>query len=151
MTVIILDGIKTEITPPDVDGDGVTGGVEKITPFQDEGITSISQPTELGESLKELNKDDIEVQTRMTGIDMRSRLHHSEISSVLALDALVAIGCCHSKMLSFTRQKKRLSVSLEGKGRDDIVNIVSGKKEMEKQTLGDKFKGFFGMGGNKPQ
>lgn len=150
MTTIIINGIRTQLESPDIDGDGRTGGIEKLIPFQDKGIIPIQQPTELGESLKELNKDEIESATRMTGIDMRSRLHPMEVSSILALDALVALGVCHTKMLSFTRQKKRLSVSIEGKGRNDIVNIVSGKRELEKQGMGDKFKGFFGMG-NKPQ
>jgi len=146
---IKVDGIPMKLENPDIDGNGITGGTEKIIPFQDRGITNITTPTELGESLVELNKDEIDAQSRMTGIDMRSRLHYAEISSILALDALVALGVCHTKMLSFTRQKKRLTVSLQGLGRQEIVSIVGGKREHDTQTIGDKFKGFLGM--NKQQ
>lgn len=147
MPVIIIDGVKTVLEAPDLDGDGVVGGVERVS--QDLGIQPIKQNTELGDSLKELNKDELEKDTRMSGIDLRSRLHYVEIGYVLALDSLVALGVCPIKALSFTRQKKRLSVSLEGKGRDDIVNVVSGKREQDAKLSGgflDRAKGFIGMG-----
>lgn len=118
-----------------------------------DGTQNIIEKTEIGEALEQLNDDKIDVSdTRMSGIDMRSRLHHAEISSVLALDALVALGICPSMSLAFTRQKKRLSVSLGGQGRDDIVNVVSGKQERENSIgrgIADKMKGMFGMGGQK--
>ncbi len=152
MTIISIDGVRLEVQPPDLDGDGKIGGVEKITQNIDAGLQPITQPTELGDTLKELNKDAIEENTRMSGIDLRSRLHKFEISSVLALDALVSLGILPTKCLAFTRQKKRLSVSLEGKGRDDIVNIVAGKREQDAKTgmfggMGDRFKSFIGGGG----
>lgn len=101
---------------------------------EDTGIIPITQTTELGDSLKELNKDFIDTQTRTSDIDLRARLHPIEISSILALDALVAFGVCPTKCLAFTRQKKRLSVSLLGKGRKEIVDIVAGKRDLEKDT-----------------
>ncbi len=132
-----IDGIKLQVKE-----------VEQETPVISSDVSNIVQPTELGDTLKELNKDTIEPNTRMSGIDMRARLHPFEISSVLALDALVSLRVLPTSCLAFTRQKKRLSVSLDGKGRDDIVNIVSGKKEMDAKLaggMGDKMKGFFGM------
>ncbi len=146
---LVLDGIKLELTPADLDEDGVTGGIEKIEQKfnSDAGITPITQPTELGDTLKELNLDSIEPVSRMSGIDMRSRLHKSEVSSVLALDALVSLGVLPTKCLAFTRQKKRLAVSLDGKGRDDIVNIVAGKREDEAKRgmggMGERIGNFF--------
>lgn len=149
-TIVNLDGIRIILEAADLDGDGVTGGIESITQRFDKGITPILQPTELGDSLKELNKDDIEVTTRMSGIDMRARLHPIEIASILALDALVSLGVCPTKCLAFTRQKKRLSVSLAGKGREEIVNIVAGKREQDAKAgfsgMGDRVKNFMGMG-----
>ncbi len=133
-----IDGIKLQIK--EVENNPI---VES-----DNSVSNIVQPTELGDTLKELNKDSIEPNTRMSGIDMRARLHPFEISSVLALDALVSLGVLPTSCLAFTRQKKRLSVSLNGKGRDDIVNIVAGKKEQDAKMaggFGDKVKGFFGM------
>ncbi len=151
--IIKIDGVKVEVISPDLDGDGVVGGVENVS--KDMGITPIHQGTELGDAIKEINKDDIEPNTRMSGIDMRARLHPLEIASVLALDALVSLGILPTSCLAFTRQKKRLSVSLEGKGRDDIVNIVSGKKEMDAKMGGmgmmDKAKSFMGITPEQPQ
>lgn len=118
----------------------------------DEGVASITQPTELGESLRELNSDTIDKDSRLSDIDMRSRLHHTEISSILALDSLVAFGICPLKVLVFTRIKKRLAVSQDGKGREEIVQIVGGKQEREMRSgmggFTDRVKGFFG-GGSK--
>lgn len=148
MAIINLDGTKIKLEQPDLDGDGKTGGIEHIK--INKNIEAITQPTELGESLKELNDDTINSENRMSGIDMRSRLHHTEVSSVLALDALVALGICPSNMLSFTRQKKRLSVSIDGHGRKEIVEIVGGKRENDnKKGFGEGFKNFLGFGNGK--
>lgn len=148
--VITLDGIKTQLVNPDLDKDGNVGGVERITMATALDIQPIVQPTELGESLKELNEDNLSSSTRMSGIDLRSRLHETEVMFILQLDALVAMGVVPSKCLSFTRQKKRLNVSIDGKGRGEIVDIVAGKKEMEARTgfggFVDRMKSGLGMG-----
>ncbi len=148
--VIILDGIKMQVEAADLDMDGVTGGVENIKQQIDQGITTIQQPTELGDTLKELNKDELEPTSRMSGIDMRARLAPFEVQSVLALDALVSLGILPTKCLAFTRQKKRLSVSLQGLGRKEIVDIVGGKREQDAKMggmggMGDRFKNFMGV------
>lgn len=149
MTIIKLDGISMQLEPADLDKNGITGGIESIQQKIDTGIQPVMQPTELGETLKELNLDTLDTNIRMSGIDMRARLHHSEVTSILALDALVSLGVLPTKCLVFTRQKKRLSVSLEGKGREEIVNIVAGKRELEAKSgisgVGDRVKNFFGM------
>lgn len=104
-------------------------------PQRDVGITSFNQSTELGETLRELNDDSIS-DIRMSGIDMRSRLHPMEISSVLAIDTLISMGMLPERVLMLSRQKKRLSVSLNGKGRDDIVSVVSGKRDVDERMTG---------------
>ncbi len=146
-TLIVLDGTRIDVTPMDLDGDDITGGVETITPEIDQGIQPVFQPTELGDTLKELNLDDLEAHTRMSGIDMRARLHPIEVSNLLALDSLVALGVMPTKCLSFSRQKKRLSVSHNGLGRKEIVDIVQGKQDQDakKGGFGDRLKGFMGM------
>ena len=146
---LVLDGVKVELIQPDLDGDGVVGGTEKIQFRRDTGKTDIIQPTELGETLGQLNKDTLE-ENRMSGIDMRSRLHYIEISYVLALDALVGMGVIPTRCLALARQKKRLSVSLNGRGREEIVRLVVGKREQDVQRMGgfgDRVKNFFGGGG----
>ncbi|MDX1371825.1 MAG: hypothetical protein R3321_05110 [Nitrososphaeraceae archaeon] len=47
----------------------------KNTQYIQPAITNIQQQTELGDSLKQLNDDSIEKQSRMSGIDLRARLH----------------------------------------------------------------------------
>ena len=152
MTIISLDGIPTKLVNPDLDGDGITGGVEKIVKkLGDEGIQNITQNSELEGSLKELNADAINPETRMSQIDMRSRLHPIEISSVLAVDALVGFGVLPQKCLILSTQKKRLNVSEEGLGRKEMVELVAGKtdRDIKMGTVGrmqEGFKNFFGMG-----
>ncbi len=150
-TIIKMDGILTEIVPTDLDRDGVTGGVEKIPQKLSEGITNITQSTELEGSLRELNADSIDSETRMSAIDMRTRLHSFEISAVLAIDSLVALGVLPQKCLPLSTQKKRLNVSEAGQGRKEMVELVSGKREQDvkmgaMQSMGQGVRNFFGMG-----
>lgn len=126
----------------------ITDKTELLAP-QEYAITEqqVIDKTELGEALDHLNNDQIDEQdSRMSNIDLRSRLHHTEIASVLALDSLVSLGVLPSRCLAFTRQKKRLAVSLEGKGRLDIIEIVRGKEEREVTRSGmGKIKSLFGV------
>jgi len=147
--VIKLDGISMKLERPDIDQDGQTNTPERITQDFGDGIQPIVQQTELGETLQELNLDSLEKMTRMSGIDMRSRLHPAELPHILALDALVGLQVLPTKCLAFTRQKKRLSVSIKGLGRKEIVDIVGGKKDQDAKSgmggLGDRLKGSLGL------
>ncbi|MCK5027913.1 MAG: hypothetical protein KAS07_05835 [Candidatus Pacebacteria bacterium] len=138
MSRIIINGVLCQLDKPDLDGDGKSGGVEKVTQNSNNFIQPISQPTELGETLGELNKDMIEQDTRMTGIDLRANLHPVEVEGMTVLDSLVGLKFLPASVLPFTRQKKRLSVSVKGSGRQDIVNIAVGKREHDKETTGEK-------------
>ncbi len=154
MTTIRLDGIPIKLEAPDLDKDGVVGGVESLTQKVNEGVTNITQSTELEGSLRELNADSINPETRMSAIDMRTRLHPIEISSVLAVDSLVALGVLPQKCLPLSTQKKRLNVSEGGKGRQEMVELVAGKREQDVKMgamarMGEGVKGFFGMGGGR--
>lgn len=154
MTIINMDGIPTRLENPDLDGDGVTRGVERITKQLNDGVTNINQNTELEGSLKELNADQINPDTRMSQIDMRTRLHPTEVSAVLALDSLVALGVVPQKCLPLSTQKKRLNVSQDGKGRTEMVELVAGKREIDAKSgtfgkIGEGVKSFFGMGGGQ--
>jgi len=155
MTVITLDGVKTKLIPTDLDGDGISGGVENIPQKFSDSVTNITQGTELEGSLKELNADEVNQETRMSQIDMRTRLASFEISAVLAVDSLVALGVLPQKCLPLSTQKKRLNVSLAGKGREEMVELVSGKREQDAKMsgfgggFGQGVKSFFGVGGQK--
>ena len=149
--IINMDGIPIQLENPDLDRNGKTGGIEKITKQLNDGVTNISQNTELEGSLKELNADSINPDTRMSQIDMRTRLHPIEVSAVLALDSLVALGVVPQKCLPLSTQKKRLNVSEDGKGRAEMVELVAGKHERDIKAgtfgrIGDGIKSFFGMG-----
>lgn len=143
---INLDGIRIQLQPPDRESN--QGDAELIEQaVQDHGIQEVVNKSELEGSLEQLNNDLIESDTRMSGIDMRARLHPMEIASVLALDALVQLKVLPSNTLGFSRQKKRLSVSLDGKGRQEIVDIVGGKREQDAKMggmggFGDRMKQF---------
>lgn len=114
--------------------------IEKIIPKQSTEIKNISQnnnngiitPTEISElqgSLQELNNDNVNPISRNSGIDLRTRLYNTEIASITVLDTLVAFNFLPMSIVPFTLQKKRLAVSLKGKGRDEIVELVAGKRE----------------------
>ena len=107
-----------------------------------EGIITPQEVTELQGSLQELNNDDIDTENRTSGIDLRTRLHNTEISSITVLDTLVQFNFLPISIVPFTLQKKRLAVSLRGKGRSEIVDIVRGKREE------DVSKGGGGLFGN---
>lgn len=149
--IINLDGSKMKVSALDIDHDGVSGEIETVTMRRDDGVTNITQATELGETLRELNKDEIESHTGMSGIDMKSRLHYIEVSSILAMDSLVALRVLPSKCLAFTRQKKRLAVSLDGQGRKEMVDVVGRKHEEDRAKanagggMGQAVKGFMGF------
>ena len=115
-----------------------------VTGTMDNGIVGITEGTELGETLKELNNDFREnTEHKMSGIDLRSRLHPAEISGLLAIDTLVNFKFIPDRCLQFTRQKKRLAVSIQGKGRTEIVDIAAGKRENDarKLSFGERLSG----------
>jgi len=125
--------------------------IEKVSPRESRKVMNISQnndtgiitPTEISElqgSLQELNNDKVNPISRNSGIDLRTRLHNTEIASITVLDTLVAFNFLPMSIVPFTLQKKRLAVSLRGKGRDEIVELVAGKRESEQVAQ----KGFFG-------
>ena len=146
-----IDGKQYLKVEPDTQNQEKQSSNAPISFNTDNGIQDIKQPTELGESLRELNKDDIE-DDRASGIDLRANLHQMEVPFILGLDALVRLGVLPVDCLSFTRQKKRLSVSINALGRENIVNIVGGQRDHKENTAnGGFFKNFLGLGGEKKQ
>lgn len=133
-TIITLDGVSSEV----IEKTKQEPKVDNLQQNFNQGITSINQQTELEGSLKELNADGIDADTRMSQIDTRTRLRSFEITSVLAVDSLVALGVLPQKCLPLSTQKKRLNVSEGGKGRQEMVELVSGKqdRDMKMGTMG---------------
>jgi len=83
---------------------------------------------------------------KFSPIDLKTRLHASEVSSIIAVDSLVAMEFLPSQTTFITRSKKRLAVSLAGKGREEIVAIAKGMDENSRaksgfEKLGSWFRG----------
>ena len=105
------------------------------------------------EMLKEMNRDELDVGQKMTSIDTRSRLHYTELSGVLTIDTWVGFGALPLSCMDFTRRKKRLQISLSGLGRQEGINMITGKRELESgnNKFADFTKKIFGIGGNNQQ
>lgn len=149
-SAFIIDGVPlvfNAVSPIDVEK-------EKYYDEGESGEVNPSEPTELGETLRELNNDKIDPKSNMSEIDMRSRLHGTEIAGILAIDTLVALKFLPTDALSFTRQKKRLAVSLNGEGRKEVVDIAGGKQDRDMQRSGmgiaDRIKSMFKPKGGMP-
>jgi len=84
--------------------------------------------SELGEVMDNLDSDIVDDTTKMSSIDFNARLSSQEVGACLVIDELTRIGIL-PKTMGLTRQKKRLSVSLEGRGREEKVRIVAGERE----------------------
>ncbi|NCC70452.1 hypothetical protein EOM09_02625 [bacterium] len=113
---------------------------------KDLNIITPQEISELQGSLIELNNDKFDTYQRTSGIDLRTRLFNCEISSIVVLDTLVSFQFLPLSISPLTLQKKRLAVSLKGKGREEIVQIVQGKREndIEKNGISSKIRGMFG-------
>lgn len=125
---------------------------KKDSDFQtfDNNITTITQPTELGETLKELNADSIDHDIRLSSIDMRTRLYPAQVPSMVALDTIISLGVLPSRVSIINRAIMRKSVSIDGLGRKEFVEVIAGKREQDAKTglnqrIQDGFKSFFGV------
>ena len=95
--------------------------------------------SEVGEVFKNLDEDIPDEFTQMSNIDFNARLTNIEITNCIVVDELRALGILPENA-QITRQKKRLSVSHEGKGREEKVEIASASRKSE---LSGKAGGFF--------
>ena len=104
----------------------------------------INQESDLTSVMKTLNEDKLEKDSGLSSIDLKTRLHPFELTSMVIHDTVIGLNCLPAECLITTRTKKRLAVSLNGQGREEVVRIVQG--ERERQTGGgfmDKMKGMF--------
>ena len=88
----------------------------------------LKDKSELGEVMDNLDQDHLDKETRMSSVDFNTRLIPFEISSIMIIDELTRLGIFPQEA-GLTRQKKRLSVSLNGKGREEKVRIIQGERE----------------------
>jgi hypothetical protein len=144
--IISLDNTKIQVTALDLDRDGVVVGVEIITP-KDNFVQDIIQPSEIPETIRELNRSEIDALTKKSSMDMRGRfMNFLVMGNIVALDTIVAMGVCPESCLALSESYKRDSVSIQGEGRKEIVNLAIGKQEQDARKLGfvDTIKTAFG-------
>jgi len=147
--VIVLNGVRTELVSADLDKDGKTGGTEKIKQTFDKSILPVKESTELGDAIKEQNKDIIS--DRLSSMDFGSRIDKLEMPPMIALDSLIGMGVIPVECGKLNRVKMRKSVSIQGQGRREFVDLVTGKKEQDmKVGFGQKLSNFVGIG-QKPE
>lgn len=117
-------------------------GIVKQKNF-DEGITGIAEKSDTAETIRELNDDSVN-KDNFSNMDMKAIIHPVEMSAILAFDSLIVLGFLPSKSSYITRAKKRLSPSLNGKGREQIVQIAQGIDAKKQGTsIWDKMGNWF--------
>lgn len=101
------------------------------------------QTSELGEVMGNLDSDEIDEKTGMSSIDFNTRLKEHQRGDIMIIDELIRLGIL-PKNIGVTRQMKRLSVSLNGMGREEKVRIVAGDREQKQgMGFGQKLKNLF--------
>jgi len=108
-----------------IDGEQPKRKAEILYQQNNSGIQPITESSDMSETIRELNSDDINDE-KFSSIDMKTRLESIEISSIIAVDSLVALDFLPEDVSFITRSKKRLAVSLKGAGRNEIVSIAQG-------------------------
>lgn len=126
----------------------IIGDKQQIHNSPQTGVSSpierISEPSDVAETIKELNTDTLD-NDKFSSIDLKTRLHPIEISSIISVDSLIALRFLPQDSSIITRSKKRLSVSIAGKGREEIVQISQGMKEQQDgRSMMSRIGNFFG-------
>lgn len=104
----------------------------------------IKDSSEMKEVLDNLDKDELDENTKMSSVDFNTRLTGVEINAILIIDELQRLKIFPDDT-GITRQKKRLAISLMGKGREEKVKILSADREFKTgsgfgEKLGNLFK-----------
>lgn len=143
--VIYISGIRAEMETADLDGDGQTGGKEKIKHKFDQGTSRFKETTELGDALEHFSKDVVNKE-RLSSIDFMSRIDPFEMPPMVAFSSLIGMKVIPVESGILIRNKMRKSVSLKGQGRHEFVDIITGKKEQDiKAGIGNKLQNAAGI------
>ena len=99
----------------------LTDELSREIPFQEK--------TEVGEVFDNLDDDSTD-SSRSSKIDFNARLTHTEVTNCIIIDELVGLGIL-PESAKITRRKKRNSVSINGLGRQEKVEIASASRSAE--------------------
>lgn len=117
--------------------------VESLEEISDSLGEKMKEKSEMGEVLDNLDADILNKETHMSTVDFNTRLTDHEISCILVIDELQRLKI-FPEDTGITRQKKRLAISLEGKGREEKVKILSADRDFKTGgSLGEKFGSLF--------
>ena len=120
--------------------------ISKALSLADNGnVGHIQETSDMSQTIRELN-DDASDRDGFSKIDMKSRLTNDEISAILTIDALINMKVFPEEVRFLTTTKKRISPSLEGKGRDEVVKIAQGMQQQQSghsilDGIGNMFRG----------
>ena len=128
MSMFKIDGIRMRLANADVDNDGATNEVEDVRSHKDFRQIDIKDTTELGEALDHQNRD-IEDENKLSSVDFISRINEYQHAPLVAVDTIAAMGVISSQARIVVKNIMRKAVSLGGKGREEFVQVVTGKKE----------------------
>jgi len=142
--VFNIDGIRMRIVNPDLDKDGTTGGIEDVERKTVEELTRPQTKSDMGEAVAELNKDRID-DSRLSTIDFLSRIDPSQYHAMCKVDALIGMKFLPTSVSIVNRSLMRKSVSIDGKGRQEYVQVVSGQQEKQQMTAMARFKNWVGV------
>lgn len=95
----------------------------------------IMEKSEMSQVFEHLDDDSVDSVTKMSTMDTNARLSANRISSVLRCDELMRAGI-YPADLGISRQLKRLSVSLDGKGREEKVRIAEADRSQKSGSSG---------------
>ena len=116
---------------------------ETITDEIEDDEIKVKESTELGQVMENLDSDIIDRKSGLSSVDFNTRIKGYERGSILINDELQRLGIIPNSS-SLTRPFKRLSISLDGRGRTEKVQIVQGQREMTSGgSFGERLKGLF--------
>jgi len=132
--ILTIDGNRILIGEDQNDTD-LTLKNNKKNPFSSEkkeftGKVVIQDQTELGQVMHELNKDILETDGGGLSIDKRSRLTNVEVPAHTQYDMLAHFHFLPMDSLALTMTHKRLVISRDGKGREEIRDIAIGREQL---------------------
>lgn len=130
-----ISNVRVELTAPDLDGDGITGGVERLEIGGVSEVIPVQQKSETAEAVENLNKDQ-EDSSRLSTMDFLSRINPNEYEAMTKIDILIALRFLPKSVTWINRSKMRKSVSLKGEGRKEFINLATGNQQVQNDRSG---------------
>ena len=137
-----VNGVYVELEGADLDGDGVTGGVETLR--QSNKQIDVKETTELKDVMDTVFPKRLDQKINMLG-----NIDKFEASSLFKLRSLVNAKFLPQFCLNVVDEYLELSISINARGRDDGRDISIGKMERDRDSMKQKLNNFSGMGVSK--